>query len=216
MTGAKSRVDWVRWKEDWDDYAVVQDISLPGGLTTISVLCIALPWVPKGRRCYAAGLYPKHTNGRLMNPEKLETLMLMMKTTVMGELNDTYEGYVFRTRLQQKDEPFDAFLLDLRELKKTCDICNHMDEHVLKDQVIVGIQDDNLREKLLLERQLTLAKCIDMCRAAELASAQVTEITASSAGEVNRVTNNKTWKRGARSFGNSLKRENAAIVVGGM
>ena len=142
-----------------------------------------------------------------MNPEKLETLILMMKTAVMGEVNGTYEWYVFRTGVQQ-DKPFDAFLLDLRELKKTCDICDHMDENSLKDQVIVGIQDDNLQEKLLQEWQLTLTKYIDMCCTAESASAQAKEMTASSAVEVNQVTDNKTWKRGARSFGNkSEKRE---------
>ena len=34
-----------------------------------------------------------------MDPEKLDTLILMVKPAVLGEVNGTYERYVFRARI---------------------------------------------------------------------------------------------------------------------
>ena len=135
-----------------------------------------------------------------MDPEKLGTLILMVKTAVLGEVSDTYERYVFRTHTQQKGETFDEFLLTLREMQKTCDVCEHMADKFLRDQVIFGVRGDSVCEKLLQERQLTLPKTIDMCRAAESASVQAKDMATASPTEVNRVSgrkhSHKKWKGG--------------------
>ena len=125
-------------------------------------------------------------------------------------MTHVYERYVFRTSTQQKGETFDEFLLALREMQKTCDVCEHMADKFLKDQVIFGVRDDSVREKLLQERQLTLPKTIDMCRAAESASVQAKDMATASPTEVNRVTgrehSHRKWK-GGRSAPHHEKKE---------
>ena len=69
-------------------------------------------------------------------------------------------------------------------MQKTCDVCEHMADKFLKDQIIFGVRDDSVREKLLQERQLTLPKTIDMCRAAESASARAKDMATASPTEV--------------------------------
>ena len=66
-----------------------------------------------------------------------------------------------------------------------------MADKLLKDQVIFGVRDDSVREKLLQEGQLTLAKTIDMLRAAESPSAQAKDMTTASPAEVNQDTAKK-------------------------
>ena len=73
-----------------------------------------------------------------------------------------------------------------------------MADKFLKDQIIFGtMRDDSVHETLLQERQLTPAKTIDMCRAAESAGA-AKDMTTTSPTEISRVTAKKysckKWK----------------------
>ncbi len=125
-----------------------------------------------------------------MNPNEVKTLLKMMEIAVSGEVNDTFERYVFRHRLQKEDESFDQYINELRELRKRCDFCSCMEDKLLKDQVITGIRNSVLRERLLQKRGLSLAKCLDMCRASESASSQAKEMAQAAApttAEVNRI-----------------------------
>ena len=47
---------------------------------------------------------------------------------------------------------------------------------MLKDRIVLGIQSQHTRKRLLQDRKLTLKKCIDMCRSAEAASSQLKNI----------------------------------------
>ena len=62
-----------------------------------------------------------------------------------------------------------------------------MQDKLLQYQTVYGVKDATLKEKLLQERGLTLSRCSDMYRAAELATKQAEQM-ADSASEVNRIT----------------------------
>ena len=42
QTGAQARADWTGWKEDWDDYAIVQDVTNKPDSMQCSLFRIAL------------------------------------------------------------------------------------------------------------------------------------------------------------------------------
>ena len=100
-----------------------------------------------------------------------------METAILGETNDTYKLHMFFQRKQKHSETFDQYLTELKEKIKYCDICDCMQDRLLKAQIILSISDSNLQEKLLQEKKLQLDKCIDMCRAAESAASQVKDLT---------------------------------------
>ncbi len=224
LTGPQARNDWIRWKEDWQDYAIVQDLHSKPDAVQCSLFRMALG--TDGKKLLRSQPMPKKPDGTPMDPNKLATLLETMKIAIVGEVNVTYELYVFQTRVQQKGEPFDEFLLALRELMKTCDFCEHMTDHMLKSQVIRGVREDATRERLLQERQLTLAKCVDMCRAAESASTQARDMASGTNADVNWVSRYgkpmsssldgspmTAYRNRART---GLKRRNAVSVVDGM
>ena len=95
-----------------------------------------------------------------------------------GEINDTYETH----KVQKRAETFG--LTTRKELRKSCGICDCMYQAILKDQILNGIIDSHLQEKLLQKRAPTLDKCIGACRAAESGAKQANEMSHS---EVNRV-----------------------------
>jgi len=76
-------------------------------------------------------------------------------------------GYTFFTCAQQTDESVDAFLAKLRQLAKSCEL-KTLEEELLRDMMVVGLNNHALREKLLQIEKLTLPRCIELCRTEEL------------------------------------------------
>ena len=44
---------------------------------------------------------------------------------------------------------------------------------MIRDRIVLGIRDSNTQTELLKVRDLTLEKCVDICRAAENATSQI-------------------------------------------
>ena len=61
----------------------------------------------------------------------------------------------------------EKFITDLKLLATTCNF-GDLKDSLVRDQIICGIQDKQLREDLLKDRCLDLQRCLDACRAADL------------------------------------------------
>src|SRR6218665_271847 len=90
----------------------------------------------------------------------------------VGEVNETYERYLFHKRNQNDGETFESFLTALRLLIKSCNFCDNCIDSVLRDRIVLGIREAETRQLLLRERALTLEKAVDIFRAGETASTQ--------------------------------------------
>jgi len=84
----------------------------------------------------------------------------------IGETNVIYERYVFHKRVQQ---PGETIVADVRKVSKTCQF-GELEDSLLRDRIVVGIRDEPTRRRLLQQKQLTLSKAIDMCKASEATS----------------------------------------------
>ena len=77
---------------------------------------------------------------------------------------------MFNSRTQ--GEKFDAYLVKLRHLIKTCEYVALEDE-LLRDRIVTGTSNNNVRARLLTESGLTLDRAIDICRSTEQAEQQL-------------------------------------------
>lgn len=100
--------------------------------------------------------------------DKFEEVLKMFDGHCLSKKNETYERYVFRSRVQHQGETFDNFLTDLKLKAQTCNFGDLRDSMV-RDQIVFGTTDKKLREKLLRETELTLGNAIKICQASELA-----------------------------------------------
>ncbi|KAL4709067.1 hypothetical protein ACJJTC_013480 [Scirpophaga incertulas] len=89
--------------------------------------------------------------------------------------NINFERHVF-FELYQKDDTFDKYLSSLKSKSKTCEFGNLRSSLILT-QMIRGIKDVNMRERLLSKQNLELDEAVRWCRAAETASRQAVECT---------------------------------------
>lgn len=100
--------------------------------------------------------------------DKFDEVLKKFDEHCLSKKNETYERYVFRSRLQQPGESFDNYLTDLKIKAQSCNF-GDLKNSMIRDQIVYGTNEKKLREKLLREADLTLASAIKICQANELA-----------------------------------------------
>lgn len=74
------------------------------------------------------------------------------------------ERYYFYTRCQSRTESFYDFLNDVFRLAKTCKF-NGLEESLIRDRIIFGVHDMELRNKFLKDGgDPTLKEVVETCR----------------------------------------------------
>ena len=72
----------------------------------------------------------------------------------------------------------DDYIVELRDLVKTCNFCDDKcTEKALRDQLVEGLNDNNAVEDILKVEELTLAVAINNARACESAKKNLVEVT---------------------------------------
>lgn len=99
-------------------------------------------------------------------------IMTKFDEFAVGQVNVTYERFMFNQRKQEEGETFENFYSAIRNLSKTCDFCENCIDSMIRDKLVLGLRDSNTQTELLKIRDLNLTKCVDTCRAAENAMLQ--------------------------------------------
>lgn len=82
-------------------------------------------------------------------------------------VNETVKRYPFFVRNQSADENIDKYVTDLRMLASVCNF-GQIKDSLIRDRIVCGITSSGLRERILREQDLTLEKCVLICRATKL------------------------------------------------
>lgn len=128
--------------------------------------------------------------------------------------NEVYERFVFYQRSQKNGEPFDTFLLDIRQLVKTCEF-GEMEDAMLRDRIVMGVTNKKLQRHLLETANLTYTQAVEKSRADEKTQEQTTNMnkavnkTTSIVNEVRDKTSQSRNEKGPNNKGNSNTNTNA-------
>lgn len=124
----------------------------------------------------------------------LQTVINAFENFCTPKANESVDRHIFFTRKQQPGETFSSFITDLKKLSSVCGFGDLRDS-LIKDSVICGIIDQELKTKLLREENLTLDKCINICKASELSQTQLKTIEAEAKVNVVKVTENQNQQK---------------------
>ncbi|XP_042150738.1 uncharacterized protein LOC121838514, partial [Ixodes scapularis] len=69
--------------------------------------------------------------------------------------NETFERHVFRKSIQMEAQSFENFLRDVKLKVRSCNF-GDLTDSLVRDQIVDGVRDHKLRERLLREDDLTL------------------------------------------------------------
>ena len=109
--------------------------------------------------------------------KNLAKILELRESYCLGKTNIIYERYRFNNRDQEAGESINTYASTLRSLSDTCNFGALKDE-MIRDRNVCGVPDSSLRKKLLQVPELTLERCIDMCRSAKATSTQLEAMSA--------------------------------------
>lgn len=164
LTLTDNRIEqWKTFKARWDNYALLSSFDkVPRDLQVAQL-----------QNCLGDEALKMLSGFKFNTPAEERTVDEILTTFekfVIGQVNETLERYKFGKRDQMEGEHLSKYLANLRRLIKTCGYCANCEPSILRDRVILGIHNDDVREELLKDSKLTLEKCIDICTAGEAAS----------------------------------------------
>ena len=90
--------------------------------------------------------------------------------------NETFERHVFKSRIQGPAESVDQFVTDLRVKAASCNF-GMLTDSMIRDQIVSGIRSNQVRERLLREPDLSLMKAVKYCRAYEVSSLHMQDLS---------------------------------------
>ena len=147
------------WEQRWKDYALLSGLTQQPIDVQMAIL----------RSCFSDDTLKIVRNLSSDAQKTPDTVIDALRTHARGQVNVVMERRNFNLRSQHAGELFDDFVMDLRDLAKTCDFCDACEESLIRDRVVVGIRDSDIAERLLAEKGLTLTRAIEICRAEEAA-----------------------------------------------
>ena len=133
---------WVRWIERFQIYMLATEKTTnPGAVQVAMLLTLMGP--------EAIDIYRTFEWANALDKDDIDEVKAKFAAYLGPRRNVTlYERYKFMKRLQKVGENFDTFVTDLRNIIRTCEY--HVDErdNLLRDQIVLGISSDCVREKL--------------------------------------------------------------------
>ena len=110
--------------------------------------------------------------------------------------NMTYLRHKFFSRRQGDDETIDHYVTDLKNLAKDCELAQ-LEQELTKDILVLGVNSNTVRNRLLRIDDLKLDKAVDICRANEVAATQMQSLNQDSKTDsVNAVGQDKSYHCG--------------------
>lgn len=103
---------------------------------------------------------------KIEDPSLLKNIVTAFDERIIPKRNVIYERYIFGLSKQESGETMDKFVSTLKSLAKSCDY-NAMEEELIRDKIVLGVDSNELRKKLLTEKDLSLQKAVDICRSFE-------------------------------------------------
>lgn len=173
--------NWRKWKQRWVLYAKASGVDSKDEETQCAVLLHTI-----GEE--ALEVYDTFTFTEA-EENKIEPLVAKLEAYCAPKKNVTYERYLFFS-CTQNGRPIDAFVTDLRTKAKTCEF-GTLNDSLIKDRIVCGIDSQSVRERLLRNNELTLEVAINTVRAAETSKTQMESLNSLEAAAVNFVTKNQ-------------------------
>lgn len=108
---------------------------------------------------------------------------------LLPKSNVVLDQYKFLRRVQNPNESFNEYQYDMKRLATNCKLGDQM-ENFLKVQLVIGVNDAALQERLLRNPELSLSRVIDHCKDAEMAKQSKSVLQGDKVGEIHHMKSN--------------------------
>ena len=106
---------------------------------------------------------PKYSQDKTKDSQvKYDDVARKLDAHFTPQKNLSWERYSFKIYKEKPDVDCSVYITRFKRMAETCEYENLNTE--IKDQFIMSCKSERMREKLLLEQDLTLTKLVDICR----------------------------------------------------
>ena len=99
--------------------------------------------------------------------DEIDVLFTKFEEYCKPKHNITVEIYRFNTRVQGKAEPINRYVTGLRLIAKKWSSFGNLEDELIRDRIVRGVNSDDVKQQLLRVQDLTLEKALTICRAYE-------------------------------------------------
>ncbi|UYV63094.1 hypothetical protein LAZ67_2003108, partial [Cordylochernes scorpioides] len=166
---------WESWLESFEWYEIATQLSSKAPEVQVAIFMAAM-----GRE--AQNIF-KSFNLNNADKNNLSIVKDKFNNYFSPKLNTTIERFKFNQMKQKEDESFNDFLTRIKLQIANCKYAVMSDE-LLRDRIVVGIINNEIRERLLSEADLNLEKATQICIACENATNQMKHVLSDSDKQV--------------------------------
>ncbi len=178
---------WNRFSRAWHNYSLATGVSTKTEEVQVATLLTVVG--EEAREVYTTFSW------EIAGDEvKRKKVLDQFKAYCQPSKNIPFERYMFNRREQEAGESYDQYRTGLRKLADNCSFGTITPDEVLRDRLVFGIRDSKVRERLLREPNLTLARTDEVCRAAESMLLQIKAIGGGDSGHISAVSTTQANK----------------------
>lgn len=150
--------NWRKFKRNYDIFALAAGLNLKEDVVKINTLLNAIG--PEAVEMYDTFDLTSIERGTYA------TVTKAFADFCSARKNTVYERYKFYQRDQKEGESFDAFLMDIKILVRSCEFTDNQSE-MLRDRIVMGINDKKVQTKLLETPNLSYDIAVEKSRTSE-------------------------------------------------
>lgn len=150
--------DWPRWKQRFERFRAVSGLHNKPATEQVNTLIYCM-----GEKAEDILLSLRITADQSL---QYEAVKKAFEDHFIVRRNIIYDRSKFHTRKQEENEPVENFITYLHALAKYCNFGALHDE-MIRDRIVVGVQDRKLSEKMQLDAKLTFESATAMARQSE-------------------------------------------------
>ncbi|XP_068684745.1 uncharacterized protein [Montipora foliosa] len=160
--------NWKRFKQKWSNYELAIGIARKEDPIRVATFLTVI-----GDE--ALDVYNAFTWDSDADKVKMDKVLEHFEQYCEPRKNTIYERYLFFSRGQESGEPIDKYATVLRNMADSCEF-QDLKDSLIRDRIVFGIADHNVRERLLRVPDLTLNKALELARAAEATQSQLKQM----------------------------------------
>ncbi|UYV67556.1 K02A2.6-like, partial [Cordylochernes scorpioides] len=195
--------EWPKWRKRFERYLVVSGMKKKEEADKIDLFMYLM-----GDR--ADDIFRTFKFEKEEEATKIDSVLKAFDSHFCVRKNIIYERAKFNSRIQEDREPVDEFITSLYKLADSCEF-EGLHEQLIRDQIVVGVRDKALSERMQLDSELTLEKAVKMVRQQEAVRQQQVDLQRPSTSQkVNQVKLNSKKQSSKQQQQPSRKKEKSA------
>ncbi|XP_055585123.1 uncharacterized protein K02A2.6-like [Uranotaenia lowii] len=195
ILGGDERSKWRLWQTSFDWYASSVELDRLSARRQVAIFL----------SCLGPDIIDIYESFELTDQQAddLEAIKSAFADYFDAHDNPAYETFLFNHMLQEDGETINSYVTKIKAQVKKCKFVETgqaLLHRLVRDRLISGIRSEPLRTKLLEDKNISLEKAVEICKANEAAIQQNKQISEGASSDINAIQSRRDSDRKKEKF----------------